>query len=671
AAEKMIQGGADVSVNSWGLSAFPFILRGHQAETHAVGRDMAEFGRGGLGIVTLFAAGNEREMNFDTNDTPITNMPWAIGVAASDQKGGVTIYSNAGASVLVTAPGSFLASIVTTDLQGELGRNTEPGVAGNYTDRDEMFIGTSASTPIAGGVVALMLEANPGLGYRDVQEILVYSSRRATFLDRDHDHAFNGAHDWNGGALLASHDFGYGHIDAFAAVRLAESWMKVGTVANLLLQHGDVGQHSLTVDAGQQATATASFAVDYRLEQMMVNVSLEAEDLKYVTVELISPDGMVSRLINQPPSVEDVVKASGGDNGDDDDDEDDDDDFDEAELSYSLNSVLHWGAGLVGEWTLRLSSLAEGKPVHLKEWSILAHTTGGIARHGVQIFTDEFARFADLQPERGLIDAAHGLTLNAAAVTQGLRFDLSGGESWIGETAVSLIDPGSFRHLVSGDGDDVLIGNGADNILMAGRGNNHMDGGGGMDVVRLIGEFSNYTVERHEDGMTLYSHSLSGGGVDVLYNIELLHFADQVVLARPPTDLATDLFDEAGYLGQNPDVAAAVAVGQLGSGFEHYASWGATESRNPNVLFHEIWYLNNNADVAQAVINRDLNSGYQHYQIYGWQEGRSPSAWMDTTAYLQANTDVAAAQLDPLQHYLQYGFDEGRIITALGVDMWG
>jgi len=78
-----------------------------------------------------------------------------------------------------------------------------------------------------------MLEANKGLGYRDIQEILAYSSSRATFLDREVDRAFNGSKDWNGGALLASHDFGYGHIDAHAAVRMAESWMKTSVVGNL------------------------------------------------------------------------------------------------------------------------------------------------------------------------------------------------------------------------------------------------------------------------------------------------------------------------------------------------------------------------------------------------------------------------------------------------------
>ncbi|WP_439958862.1 hypothetical protein, partial [Pseudomonas neuropathica] len=43
----------------------------------------------------------------------------------------------------------------------------------------------------------------------------------------------NGARNWNGGGMHASHDYGFGKVDARAAVRLAESWMTQSTGANL------------------------------------------------------------------------------------------------------------------------------------------------------------------------------------------------------------------------------------------------------------------------------------------------------------------------------------------------------------------------------------------------------------------------------------------------------
>ena len=664
---KAVQDGIAISSNSWGPG--PQLNQDTLNAYHAVSRYMAEAGRDGLGIVSLFAGGNDREEGMNANYDPTDNSPWAIIVAASYQNGGLASYSTPSASLLISAPGSGAGddltpynSIVTTDRQSSDGYNTAPGTAGDY---EYGFNGTSAATPIAAGVVALMLEANSKLGYRDVQEILVYSAQRATFLDRDYDHAFNGSSDWNGGALLASHDFGYGHIDAHAAVRLTESWMNLGTAANLVLEQGVVAQPTLTINAGQYGTASAHFAAPYRLEQMTVTVDIEADALEALIIELISPDGVVSELMNMPV----LADAQEDDDFDFDFNDDGEEDADEHSLHYTFNTVLNWGSDLAGEWTLKVTNALDEGTVQLNNWSLLAYTAGQV-NHGTQIFTDEFAHFAALQSDRSTLSAANGSTLNAAAVTSDVRFDLTGSISAIGDQAITLQTPHTFLNLVSGDGDDTLIGNNAANILMAGRGNNHLDGKAGLDVARLIGDRADYLIEHHSNSLSIQSTALSGGGLDSVYNIELLHFADQVVLAHTPLNLNAYLFDEASYLGQNPDVAAAIHTTWLTSGLEHYQFWGAAEGRNPNALFNEQWYLAQNTDVAQAIQNAQLSSGYQHYMHWGWTEARDPSAWMDTQTYLANNSDVAAAELNPLQHYMLYGIHEGRTISAVDVDMW-
>ncbi|MCH7751526.1 MAG: S8 family serine peptidase, partial [Planctomycetes bacterium] len=78
------------------------------------------------------------------------------------------------------------SGIVTTDLTGEFGFNVSDNTGFPLGDRDFLedidytsrFNGTSASAPIVSGVIALMLQANPNLTWRDVQEILVRSSRQ-------------------------------------------------------------------------------------------------------------------------------------------------------------------------------------------------------------------------------------------------------------------------------------------------------------------------------------------------------------------------------------------------------------------------------------------------------------------------------------------------------------
>nr|CAD7261534.1 unnamed protein product [Timema shepardi] len=84
--------------------------------------------------------------------------------------------------------------------------------------------GTSASAPLAAGIVALALQANPDLTWRDVQYLVVLTSRPAP-LCREAGWVTNGAN------RKVSHKFGYGLMDAGAIVSLAEQW------TNVPLQH--------------------------------------------------------------------------------------------------------------------------------------------------------------------------------------------------------------------------------------------------------------------------------------------------------------------------------------------------------------------------------------------------------------------------------------------------
>ena len=77
-------------------------------------------------------------------------------------------------------------------------------------------------------------------------------------------------------------------------------------------------------------------------------------------------------------------------------------------------------------------------------------------------------------------------------------------------------------------------------------------------------------------------------------------------------------------------------------------------------LFDVGYYLAHNPDVAAAGVDP-----YQHYLQYGWKEGRDPSALFDTRFYLTHNSDVASAGVDPLVHFEMYGAAEGRAPSLL------
>jgi hypothetical protein len=113
--------------------------------------------------------------------------------------------------------------------------------------------------------------------------------------------------------------------------------------------------------------------------------------------------------------------------------------------------------------------------------------------------------------------------------------------------------------------------------------------------------------------------------------------------------MASELFDEAYYLGTNADVAAS-GVAPLA----HFVLGGGVEGRSPHPLFDGDFYLRHNADVAAAGVNPLV-----HYRRRGAAEGRSPHALFNVPFYLQNNPD-GHGRMEPLAHFLRFGAMEGR-----------
>ncbi|HET6971758.1 MAG TPA: hypothetical protein VFH92_11575, partial [Phenylobacterium sp.] len=66
--------------------------------------------------------------------------------------------------------------------------------------------------------------------------------------------------------------------------------------------------------------------------------------------------------------------------------------------------------------------------------------------------------------------------------------------------------------------------------------------------------------------------------------------------------------------------------------------------------FDAAFYLASYADVAEAGVDP-----LEHFMLFGWREGRDPSPEFSTTTYLAAFPDVAAAEVNPFVHYLTNG----------------
>ncbi|XP_041619259.1 proprotein convertase subtilisin/kexin type 4 isoform X3 [Vulpes lagopus] len=162
-------------------------------------------GRGGLGTLFVWASGNGGLHYDNCNCDGYTNSIHTLSVGSTTEHGRVPWYSEACASTLTTTYSSGVATdpqIVTTDLHHQC------------TDK---HTGTSASAPLAAGMIALALEANPFLTWRDMQHLVVRASRPAQLQ----------AEDWrtNGVGRQVSHHYGYGLLDARLLVDMARTWL--------------------------------------------------------------------------------------------------------------------------------------------------------------------------------------------------------------------------------------------------------------------------------------------------------------------------------------------------------------------------------------------------------------------------------------------------------------
>ncbi|MCP4124884.1 MAG: S8 family serine peptidase, partial [Bacteroidetes bacterium] len=458
----------------------------------------AEDGRDGLGTVYVFSAGNYRGED-TTNAEEAHVSRHSIVVAAVGVDGNVMDFSNPGASLLVSAFGD--KSIATTDL--------------NSGYRED-FNATSAATPMVASIVALMLEANPQLGWRDVQNILAYSARhvgsRVGTQSEGHEiyeWGYNNAKNWNGGGLHFSNDYGFGLIDAKAAVRLAETWRPISTSANevthkttktkqpSLYDDKYIDNRTETIDLDPDIGNSKGLVVEYVEISIQITVGDLTSDMKIV---LISPDGTSSVVLDPA----DFVKNSNPTN------------FGEKTWTFGSNKFRGEIVDGTGKWRVEITDKNNNATLvnvdNIKLTLYGAEVTDG----ETFIFTEEFSEVAgdrvhitDFSGRDGGKDV-----INAAAVDANSVIDLRQGTGTIDGVVITISD---IEVVFTGDGDDRIV---------SGQGDEEIDTGRGDDTVVYSGDFTHYNVYKLNDGSFLVHdiRDASPDGIDHLYNVETLQF---------------------------------------------------------------------------------------------------------------------------------------------------
>lgn len=502
------------------------------APAFAALRDLAANGRGGLGTVVVQSAGNAYRFGDDTNLHNFQNSRYVITVGATDFFGQVSPFSTNGASILVSAPGGggggSYDSILTTDRNGALGAS--PGELA-FVD------GTSFSAPVVSGIVALMLEVNPRLGYRDVQQILAYTARRIDVGTGEWE--YNGAASWNGGGLHYNalfHASGFGQVDALAAVRLAASWDAPAlTVSNTKevsigrFVNEPIPDNSLTSGSFSWVEVAESMVV----ERVDVRVNIEHSFVGDLSIVLLSPSGTTSFLLWRP--AQGALSAYGSSQDD---------------VRFTFDTVLNWGEDSQGVWSLGVYDLEPGDTGRLIDWTLTLIGRPQSA-DDVYVYTGEYPELVAADPSRAVLRDTDGGrdTLNAAALGLNNRIDLSGRTDSVLDGARLTIAPGTtIESAVGGDGDDVLIGNALANRLRGGPGNDSIDGGAGIDVAVFAGPRADYAAVRG-GGQWLVDALRGNDGTDLLTGVERLQFAD-IGLALDTT--------VSGHAGQTAQILRAL-----------------------------------------------------------------------------------------------------------------
>ncbi|MDR0746502.1 MAG: S8 family serine peptidase [Helicobacteraceae bacterium] len=291
----------DIFSNSWGAET-PQSLANITPLLEVI-QEGAINGRSGKGAIYVFAAGNGRQKKHNANYFGEQNNRYTISVAALNSDGRYSSYSNPGSNVLISAYGGLDSSspgIVTTDIsgcdKGMSSANDRPimhHALNKYGEYTHNMNGTSAATPMVSGVVALMLEANPNLTWREVRYILAKTARR-----NDPSNA-----DWkpNGAGLWVNHNYGFGVVDAGSAVAKARDHR------NSLPLLGASKEASQTItlsgsiakDANRTITINVNKSENLYIEFVDLTIEMDIGNNRKNNITLTSPKDTVSVLVEE------------------------------------------------------------------------------------------------------------------------------------------------------------------------------------------------------------------------------------------------------------------------------------------------------------------------------------------------------------------------------------
>ena len=292
-------------------------------------QDCAMLGRGGLGTMTCWAAGNGGSQDRVDYD-PYTSSRYTFAIGAIGDQDREASYNETGSSMLVVAHSSGNNRSITSTTTGS-----------GYTN---FFGGTSSASPLAAGAVGLALEANPALTWRDMQALLAETARKCDPADF--------GWETNAAGKDINYRFGFGAIDAGALVSAAETWEMLppeeSATSGLVEVNAALPDNNPTGE-----TRTVEIIEDLVIEQVVLNMNVTTPFVGDLRVSITSPAGTNS-IFMVPRSF------------------DPSDDID----GFDFLSMRCWGESSAGTWSVKVS---DERPSNAAFWTDYTLTVYGTA----------------------------------------------------------------------------------------------------------------------------------------------------------------------------------------------------------------------------------------------------------------------------------------------------